>query len=114
MTDPTTIEARLAAVEAAVAALRKQVGPPPAATNWVDALPKVSDPEALDEAMRLAREASNSQRPGEQQVGPPPASAHWIDSLPNITDDDAFREAMRLGRELCNGLPPDEASGEAA
>lgn len=62
MTDPNTIEARLAALEAAVAAIQKQLGPPPAA-HWIDSLPNITDDEAFREAMRLGRELCNGLPP---------------------------------------------------
>lgn len=60
MPDPTTIEARLAAVEAAVAALQKQVGPPPHRTA-ADQLAAVTgllgpDDETFREFQRILQE----------------------------------------------------------
>lgn len=68
MPDPHTIEARLTAVEQAVAAMQQQLGPPPAA-HWIDLLPKITDDEAFREAMRLGREACNADLPPEAEAG---------------------------------------------
>jgi DNA-binding transcriptional regulator YiaG len=75
MPDPNTIEARLAALEAAVAAIQKQLGPPPhrTAADVIEAIPKITDVEALREAMRLSREYFAAQEPPDADQEPPKA-----------------------------------------
>lgn len=64
MTDPNTIEARLAALEAAVAAIQKQLGPPPhrTAADLLDSLPKFLDDEAFREFQRIIEENRKADR----------------------------------------------------
>jgi hypothetical protein len=63
MSSATTIEERLAALEQAVADLRRQVPAAPKA-NWVQqVIGSVTDLEAFDEALRIGREYRQAQVP---------------------------------------------------
>jgi hypothetical protein len=66
MSTESTIEQRLAALEAAVKEILDRLGPPPAAERWWEKFGPVSDLEAFREAMEYGRAYRNADRPPDE------------------------------------------------
>jgi hypothetical protein len=66
MPEDKTIEARVAALEAAVRELQSRVAVAPAAQNWWELIPPVTDLEAFEEGMAYGRAFRHADRPPDE------------------------------------------------
>ncbi len=71
MLDPATLEQRLLALEAEVAALKQQSAPPRMAENWLDHLiGSISDDQGFEQVLEYGRAFRNRDRPPETDDEP--------------------------------------------
>jgi hypothetical protein len=68
MTPPNGLEERVAKLEAEVAELKKRLAPPTDTAEWLERISgSMKDNPAFDEAMRLAREFRQADRPKDDE-----------------------------------------------